>query len=255
MQYMPLDPFAAREFFHLAALRHVSARLSGRSWALKGGVCLRLFHGSARLSEDMDLDVDPGVRRATLENAVDQVLGSPALRADLVRAGLTLSRVSKPKQTETTQRWKVELTLSGEPVQTKVEFSRRKAAPQADSGTPSPALLDRYGVMQFAARYYGAGPMALQKAAALAADNRTAVRDLYDLDLLWSRRTAEVAAALAAADGALREAGAEKAERFSWRDFQGEVLPYLDAEARGGYDADAFARIKAAVAARLRAAR
>jgi predicted nucleotidyltransferase component of viral defense system len=101
---MTLDPFSAREFFHIVALRHLASRLSGRSWALKGGVCLRLYHGSGRLSEDMDLDVDPGMRRATLEKGVDSVLTSPALRADLVRGGVSVARVAKPKQTETTQR-------------------------------------------------------------------------------------------------------------------------------------------------------
>lgn len=249
---MTLDPFSAREFFHIASLRHIASRLSGRSWALKGGVCLRLYHGSARLSEDMDLDIDPGVRRATLENGIDAVLGSPALRADLVRGGLLVARVSKPKQTETTQRWKVELTLAGEPVQTKVEFSRRRDAPPADSAPPSPGLLDLYGVTQFGARHYGAGEMAAQKTAALAADNRSAVRDLYDLDLLWSRRSKEVAAALGGVPAAVREAAAAKVEGFSWGDFQGEVLPYLEPAVRAGNTPDAFDHLKKSLAARLR---
>lgn len=249
---MDLDPFSAREFFHIVALRHLAARLGGRSWALKGGVCLRLYHGSARLSEDMDLDVDPAIRRATLEKGVDSVLGSPALRADLVRGGVLVARTAKPKQTETTQRWKVELTLSGEPVHTKVEFSRRREAPPTESAAPSPTLLDLYGVMQFAARHYGAAEMAAQKTTALAADNRTAVRDLYDLDLLASRRPGEVGPALAALPASLREAAAVKAEAFFWGDFKGEVLPYLEASARAGYSPEAFSRIKESVAARLR---
>lgn len=249
---MTLDPFSAREFFHIVALRHLASRLSGRSWALKGGVCLRLYHGSGRLSEDMDLDVDPGMRRATLEKGVDSVLTSPALRADLVRGGVSVARVAKPKQTETTQRWKVELLLDGEPVQTKLEFSRRAGPPRAEAAPPSPTLLDRYGATHFAARHYGAAEMAVQKAAALAADNRLAVRDLYDLDLLCSRRPGEVAAALARMPGALREAAAAKAEGFSWREFQGEVLPYLEASVRGGCTAGAFSLMKGSLAARLR---
>lgn len=249
---MQLDPFTAREFFHIVALRHLSARLSGRAWALKGGVCLRLFHGSARLSEDMDLDVDPGIRRSTLEKGVDAVLASPALRADLVRGGLQVARAAKPKQTETTQRWKVELTLAGDPVQTKIEFSRRREAPLTQSAAPSPTLLDLYGVTQFAAAHYGAAETAAQKTAALAADNRTAVRDLYDLDLLWSRRPGDVGPALAAVPGSLREAAAAKAESFAWLDFQGEVLPYLEPSARAGYSPEAFTALKESVAGRLR---
>lgn len=249
---MALDPFSAREFFHIVALRHVASRLSGRSWALKGGVCLRLYHGSGRLSEDMDLDVDPGMRRATLEKGLDSVLGSPALRADLVRGGISVARVTKPKQTETTQRWKVELLLAGEPVQTKLEFSRRSAPPQAESAPPSPTLLDRYGMTHFAARHYGAAEMAVQKTAALAADSRLAVRDLYDLDLLWSRRPGEVGPAVAGTSDTLRNAAAAKAEGFSWKEFQGEVLPYLEPSVRGGYSADTFSALKGSLAARLR---
>ncbi|MBI3297855.1 MAG: nucleotidyl transferase AbiEii/AbiGii toxin family protein [Elusimicrobia bacterium] len=251
---MAFDPFSAREFFHLVALRHLSGRLSGRAWALKGGVCLRLFHGSARLSEDMDLDVDPRVRRATLEKGIDAVLGSAALRADLVREGLAVQRVSKPKQTETTQRWKVELALAGEAVQTKLEFSRRRDVPGSESGAPAPQLLDRYGVTQFAARHYGAAEMARQKTAALASEGRNAVRDLYDLDLLWSRNPTETSAAVAA-DPAAAEAAAAKAERFAWGDFQGQVLPYLESPARRAYGRDAFEGLKASVCRNLRAVR
>lgn len=249
---MTLDPFQAREFFHIVALRHLASRLSGRAWALKGGVCLRLYHGSGRLSEDMDLDVDPGVRRATLEKGVDAVLGSPALRADLVRGGLTLAHVSKPKQTDTTQRWKLELALAREPVQTKVEFSRRGGPPAAACAPPAPALLDLYGVTHFAANHYGAAEMAVQKTAALAADNRMAIRDVYDLDLLWSRRPGEVGPAVGGLPRAVREAAAAKADGFTWKEFQGEVLPYLEAPVRGGYDSGTFSLLKTSLAARLR---
>ena len=251
---MELNPFTAREFFHAAALKHLAVRLAGRAWALKGGVCLRLFHGSARLSEDMDLDVDPGMRLETLERGVDAVLASGALKSELVRGGLSVARTSKPKQIETTQRWKVELELAGEKVQTKVEFSRRRERPPAARGMPEAALLDRYSLTDFGAQYYEAGEMALQKLAALAADNRAAVRDLYDLDHLWRRRKEPVAAAVAQAEGGLRNAAAVKAEGFAWKDFQGQVLPYLEPEARTAYDAAAFARLKEALARRLRGA-
>ena len=72
--------FELRESFHLAFLRHLATRLFGRSYAVKGGICLRFFHRSPRLSQDLDLDISPEVRLKTLQNAVDSVLGGQAER-------------------------------------------------------------------------------------------------------------------------------------------------------------------------------
>jgi hypothetical protein len=46
-----------REVFHLEFLRWFGRKLDYRYYALKGGVNMRLFFGSMRYSEDMDLDL------------------------------------------------------------------------------------------------------------------------------------------------------------------------------------------------------
>lgn len=51
------SPLALREGFHVVLLRALAERLQGRDWVLKGGTNLRLYFGSIRFSEDIDLDV------------------------------------------------------------------------------------------------------------------------------------------------------------------------------------------------------
>jgi len=48
-------PLALREGFHVVLLRALAERLQGRDWVLKGGTNLRLYFGSIRFSEDIDL--------------------------------------------------------------------------------------------------------------------------------------------------------------------------------------------------------
>src|SRR5258708_30575645 len=94
-------------------------------YAVKGGCNLRFFFKSIRYSEDLDLDVHT-TRKETLRKNVNQILKFPGLAQILRTHRLEISFVSEPKQTETTQRWKIHLrtdTVSELP--TKIEFSRR----------------------------------------------------------------------------------------------------------------------------------
>ena len=69
-----MDPgFRIRESFHLQLLRLLVPRLASRPYAVKGGICLRFFHRSPRLSEDMDLDIT-GMPVQTLQKNVETVL-------------------------------------------------------------------------------------------------------------------------------------------------------------------------------------
>ena len=58
------SPLALREGFHVVLLRALAERLQGRDWVLKGGTNLRLYFGSIRFSEDIDLDVGKDVAGA-----------------------------------------------------------------------------------------------------------------------------------------------------------------------------------------------
>ncbi len=228
---MATKSFELRELFHLALLRQLGTRLSGRSYAVKGGICLRFFHRSPRLSEDMDLDIVSQVRAATLEKAVDSVIDGRAMLATLIPLGVTAIKATKPKQTDTTQRWKVMLQMSaGEELRTKVEFSRRRDKIRYSTGVPDSNLLKRYKATPFAAQYYDATFMSAQKIAALAADGRNALRDLFDLHHLFytiGSKPEEVSALL---EPEMVKAAAEKVLSFTFEDFKEQVVPYLSAD-------------------------
>ena len=94
------------EHFHLHVLRLLATGPAKSHLALKGGCNLRFFFGSIRCSEDMDLDVGTKVETFLLREKMDRLLAGPALAASLRAADLEVTRVSAPKQTETTQRFK-----------------------------------------------------------------------------------------------------------------------------------------------------
>ncbi len=246
---MATRSFELREFFHLALLRHLATRLSGRDYAVKGGICLRFFHRSPRLSQDMDLDVVSSVRMKTLEKAVDSVLEGQAFAASLLQQGITRVTASKPKQTETTQRWKAALYAgAGEPLPTKIEFSRRHDRIGCSTGMADAELLRRYRMTPFAAQFYDGSGMAAQKIAALASPSRYALRDLFDLHHLLRVVLVKPGDAAELLEMKTLESAADKVGRFTFGDFKEQVLPYLAGELIELYrKEDVFERQKAEV--------
>src|SRR5258706_3915265 len=128
------------EIFHLLFLRAFGARVDKALFALKGGCNLRFFLKSIRYSEDMDLDIHT-MSVGTLQNNVRRLLEGPPFAQALQAQGIEIAKTSLPKQTATTQRWKLTLrvTESGAEVPTKIEFSRRgldgeKAVESVDAG-------------------------------------------------------------------------------------------------------------------------
>ncbi|MBI4064230.1 MAG: nucleotidyl transferase AbiEii/AbiGii toxin family protein [Elusimicrobia bacterium] len=238
--------FYLREYFHLNLLRHLSLRLSGRAYGVKGGICLRFFHRSSRLSEDMDLDILSQVRKETLANAVDLVLSSKPLLASLALQDIVRIEFRRPKQTETTQRWKVELHLSNKStLQTKVEFSRRSQKIACAAGIPSAELLNQYKMTPFAAQFYDADSMAAQKIKAMASENRNAARDLFDLHHLFFFLSVKPADAARRVSSKEVEQAAEKTARFTYRDFKEQVLNCLTDDLKTLYkNAQAFEKLR-----------
>lgn len=241
---MPSSSFLLREWFHLLFLRAFSLRLAGRAYAVKGGICLRFFHGSPRLSEDMDLDASPNIRPDTLGKGVDSVLAGQAFRSQLATRGISGLRATRPKQTGTTQRWKIALETTSGSIGTKLEFSRRAESIDAVHGAPLPEILLVHGGTPFAASFYSAQEMARQKTLALAAPGRNAVRDLFDLHNLFNFRGVS-AQALKGLAADVPGKAAQKAAAYSFDDFLGQVLPYLTAEMTDAYkSSEAFAELR-----------
>lgn len=215
------------ESFHLLFLQVLTAR--AQDWfILKGGANIRYFYGSDRYSNDIDLDFT-GRESWRVGDAVDKALTGRALEMLLSRSGFEMAEVTKPKQTETTRRWKLGLrrvALGGPLIRTKIEFSAR-------AGTSDDVLVDRvpdavvapYGHMAPLLRHYGETAALEQKIAALALRSETKARDVFDLDLLFRRRGVVADAAL---DTVHAAAAASRAREIPDASFRSEVLPFLD---------------------------
>ncbi len=177
----------AIEVLHLAFLQVLPTRLDQCGYILKGGTNLRYFYGSPRFSEDVDLDVVE-VSKAKLEEQVDKVLSSRSLSFILRTQGLAIAETTKPKQTETTQRWKVKLVRSGATLQngrTTIEFSRRGFDKRYQLDQIPPAIVAPYALRPPVVLRYLPPAMIELKIQALARRSETQARDVFDLDLLF----------------------------------------------------------------------
>jgi hypothetical protein len=102
----------AIEIFHLLFLRALGGRVDKSLFCLKGGCNLRFFFKSIRYSEDLVLDIHT-MSVGTLKNNVDRLLEAQSFLHALLAQGIEIARRSVPKQTGTTQRWKLHLRISG----------------------------------------------------------------------------------------------------------------------------------------------
>jgi predicted nucleotidyltransferase component of viral defense system len=214
------------ELLHLAFLQVLQARLDHSHYVVKGGTSLRYFYESARYSEGIDLDAI-AIESWKLEERVDGALSSDAMNALLRTSGLKIGQITKPKQTETTQRWKVMVDLPRRnSVRTKIEFSHRKA----DSRRILEAVPDRV-VAPYALRaptllHYLPDAATEQKIGALAERSETQARDVFDLDLLFRRHRGAVE------KGGVRpqlvEIALERVFELPFTAYRDQVVAFLD---------------------------
>ena len=115
------------ELFHLLFLSQLGRKLDKKLYAIKGGCNMRFYFNSIRYSEDMDIDIQI-INKDTLYKNVNQILNSTPFKYILQTHDMEILNTSTPKQTSTTQRWKISLKspASTLPLHTKIEFSRRK---------------------------------------------------------------------------------------------------------------------------------
>jgi hypothetical protein len=224
------------ELFHLHVLRLLGAGPDKAHIALKGGCNLRFFFGSVRYSADMDLDVGRALEPHVLREKMNRLLSGPALASGLRAAGVDVGRVSAPKQTETTQRWKVELVPRHRPsisLHTKIEFSRRTTGEEAALEAVVPEILVTYQLLPLLVRHYPAEAALRQKLGALVGRAAVQARDVFDLAMLLGR-VRDPQRALEEERTALR-AGIERAMDVSFDDYRGQVVAYLHPDHAGMY--------------------
>lgn len=225
-----MTPRAAVELFHLVFLRALVAKGEDRSLiALKGGCNLRFYFGSVRYSEDIDFDVIV-IRKDPLFKKVDRLLRSPLVTAPLKAKGIVLAERSAPKQTDTTQRWKVGLHVAGVsvPLRTKIEFSRRgEAIVGALFEATAPELLRPYGLTPILATHYGTHAGIAQKIHALAGRAEPQARDVFDASLLLARADA-VGLRLTDVQTAWLPKAIDHAMSVSYDEYVAKVVAYLE---------------------------
>lgn len=245
---MDLSDVQIVELFHVSFLEALSRRLEPSRYVLKGGANLRYFFDSVRYSEDIDLDL-LGVPAWSLEKKVDALLEKGPLGLLLRPAGVAIAEFSKPKQTDTTQRWKIGLEAPNRraPIRTKVEFSHREGAEEFRlEGIPS-RIVEPYALRAPSVQHYTGDVPAEQKVEALAGRSQTQARDVFDLDLLLRRRPLPAGSI----DQETVEAATTRALELPFDAFRDQVLPFLEPEATEIYDAAAWEQMQTFVAGKL----
>lgn len=225
---MPSDRQAV-ELFHLHFVRLLCSGPSKGSFAIKGGSNLRFFFDSVRYSEDIDLDV-AGLPVHALKEKVSALLSGPALSMTLRSRGMAVTTISAPKQTETTQRWKVGLSVEGHalPLHTKIEFSRRPTMEESKVEPIAASVLAEHQLMPFLAPHYPLAAAMRQKVGALAGRSFVQARDVFDLGVLFAKSGGQVDA-LRPIRSVLPKA-IERAMDVSYADFKSQVGSYLSPE-------------------------
>ena len=230
---MALSPRQAVEVFQLQFLRLLTSESDRGHYTLKGGSNLRFFFKSVRFSEDMDLDVAV-VARSTLKNKVDRLLGGKGLGALLSASGITVADVTAPKQTETTQRWKMALRVEGltVPLRTKVELSRRPGSGEARFEAVDRELARAYRLTPPLVSHYIASAALSQKIGALAGRPETQARDVFDLHLLIAHLGGGAGPELRLdkATRAQLPQALERALGVSHDDYRAQVVAFLEPE-------------------------
>jgi predicted nucleotidyltransferase component of viral defense system len=216
------------EQFHLLFLDHLGRKLDKRLYALKGGCNLRFYFKSMRYSEDIDLDAQI-IQKETLYKNVQNILESKQFQQILKTRAITIANISNPKQTETTQRWKVMLQVSGAlGLHTKIEFSRRNNLAFAEKvlfETVDHHITALYHLPPILLNHYKKEAAIVQKIEALANRTVTQARDIFDLYLLIGGDESLV---LSPNFKKTIQQALENISIISYHDFLSQVVAYLE---------------------------
>jgi predicted nucleotidyltransferase component of viral defense system len=232
-----MNTFNAREYvelFHLLFMEQLSHKLDRRVYALKGGCNLRFFLKSIRYSEDIDIDIHT-TSPNTLTNIVQKILASLPFQHVLSTNQISIINSTSPKQTSTTQRWKIQLavpTLSL-PLNTKVEFSRRKSQLSAELNPVDQNLIRQYQCRPMMLSHYSAQDALIQKVEALIYRSETQARDVFDIFHLLQSSNAQMNEHFKKSELKIAQ---ENAIGIQFSDFKSQVVSYLQPEYQKQYN-------------------
>ena len=149
--------FTPAQQLHVRIMREVLCAVQETPLVLKGGTALLLCYGLDRFSEDLDFDAP---KKLNLESRIEHAL----------RPITQQLRITRTKDTDTVQRYRIEYECAAVQSRLKVEVSCRDAVADADV------------LVREAVRTYRIGRLIEQKTRAM--ENRTTARDLYDVHFL-----------------------------------------------------------------------
>ena len=227
------------EIFHLLFLQHLTNKLDKSLYSLKGGCNLRFFFKSIRYSEDIDLDVRI-IQKETLRNKINKLLNSYDFKNCIKNYHIEINQISEPKQTETTQRWKINLKIANiaNQVHTKIEFSKRHDFNKEDTNFTKidSLLIQKYKTIPIIINHYNIKAMFNQKINALINRTETQARDVFDLQLLI-----DAGASLKDLDLSLKKQlpiAIENLTNISFANFKSQVVSYLMFEYQNYYNTE-----------------
>ena len=235
------SPVTARELVHLLILRELAGVRGGSGVTVKGGVNLRLFFGSVRYSDDMDLDGTAQASaaiRSSLKGMFENREFTQRLQAVGIR-GLDAGE-GPNKDTETTFRYKFGVIVGGGiryPTKVEVSFRRRHVADRAVLESPDPGILRTYGLDVLEIRHYVREAAVRQKLDALGGRREAQARDVFDLHVLVPDPPSDKLLEFlekALGRSRLEEAHA-RALAITYREYEGQVFEFLGEEARSRY--------------------
>lgn len=240
-----LTAIQAREAVHVLLLRRLQQVQDARAVILKGGVNLRLFHGSPRYSEDIDLDGVPGARLA-IRSTIRGIFGDRDFARSLARLGLRgVDPGEGPnKDTETTFRYKFHVLASGDQSYgTKIEisFRERNETDPFEIATPPSNRVGRYLPEgdKIRVQRYGRPAAVRQKIEALAGRTRIQPRDIFDIHVLLrdeeGGRPPLIDFLADNIDSNILELARERALALQYPEYESLVVRFLEDEVRQEY--------------------
>lgn len=196
---------------------------------------MRFFFKSPRYSEDIDLDVQ-AISAAVVREKVNQILKSKPFKDILQVRDISLEHITEHKQTETTQRWKLGLTVPNmeAPLPTKIEFSRRGLERPVKFEAISPELIGFFKLSPILMNHYPAEVTCLQKIRAIVFRNIVQARDVFDLFILLTSQVDKINI-----PKELRshlDKAKENILSIEFDVFKSQVLSYLDSEDQARFE-------------------
>ena len=143
--------------------------------------------------------------------------------------------MSEPRQTDTTQRWKLGLRIQGAgvPLPTKVECSRRGLDDDVALGSVDPGVARAYRLPPFMVSHYDVTAALRQKIGALAGRPETQARDVFDVHHLLASGAPLLGRP--DQDRGVAEPACANAMAVDFGAFKSQVLSYLEPEAQAQY--------------------